>query len=193
MRAITLWQPWASLIAEGIKTIETRPKQHPWRSAIGETIAIHASRKPLREEIAFGGTLDACPADRPGHEHPNHPRGRPARLYVSAASWVELPLGAVVATCRLVDVVPTVDFRTEREDTRKRIEWIDDTLWLRVPSERPAQNITEQLPFGDFAPGRWALLLDDVRKLAHPVPCRGYQGLWTLPREIEVTAGLMVG
>ena len=40
MKAITLWQPWASLIADGRKTIETRSR--PW-SFIGP-IAIHASK-----------------------------------------------------------------------------------------------------------------------------------------------------
>lgn len=43
MKAISLHQPWASLVADGIKTIETRS----WRahaSAIGQRIAIHAAK-----------------------------------------------------------------------------------------------------------------------------------------------------
>lgn len=38
MKAITLWQPWASLIADGRKKIETRPR--PW-NYVGP-VAIHA-------------------------------------------------------------------------------------------------------------------------------------------------------
>lgn len=43
MRCLTLWQPWASLIAEGLKTIETRgrPLARPG-SLVGERLAIHA-------------------------------------------------------------------------------------------------------------------------------------------------------
>lgn len=43
MKAISLHQPWASLVADGIKAIETRS----WRahaSAIGQRIAIHAAK-----------------------------------------------------------------------------------------------------------------------------------------------------
>jgi hypothetical protein len=41
MKAITLHQPWASLIAYGLKTIETRPHDR-FRSLVGQTVAIHA-------------------------------------------------------------------------------------------------------------------------------------------------------
>ena len=30
MKAITLWQPWASLIVDGRKPIETRPRPDPY-------------------------------------------------------------------------------------------------------------------------------------------------------------------
>jgi len=39
--AITLWQPWASWIAVGLKTIETRGHQR-FRCLVGQVIAIHA-------------------------------------------------------------------------------------------------------------------------------------------------------
>jgi hypothetical protein len=34
-------------------------------------------------------------------------------------------------------------------------------------------------PFGDFFPGRWAWLLEDVEPLAKLVPATGKQGWWT--------------
>lgn len=40
MKAITLHQPWASLVAFGLKTIETRTHDR-FRSLVGQTIAIH--------------------------------------------------------------------------------------------------------------------------------------------------------
>ena len=43
MKALTLHQPWASLVAVGAKHIETRSWPCP-KSVIGERIAIHAGR-----------------------------------------------------------------------------------------------------------------------------------------------------
>lgn len=40
MKALTIWQPWASLIAIGAKKIETRP----WQTKYRGPIAIHASK-----------------------------------------------------------------------------------------------------------------------------------------------------
>ena len=51
MTAITIWQPWASLIAHGWKRYEFRSWKAPDR-LIGERIAIHAAmRKPSLEEV----------------------------------------------------------------------------------------------------------------------------------------------
>ena len=62
MKAVTLYQPWATLIVDGWKTIETRNWRPP-EYAIGQRIAIHAGKTlihgieiPLRSEIikAYG-------------------------------------------------------------------------------------------------------------------------------------------
>lgn len=44
MKTITLWQPWAQLIACGIKTIETRTHER-FKNLQGQTILIHAGQK----------------------------------------------------------------------------------------------------------------------------------------------------
>ena len=51
MKALTVWQPWASLIAAGVKPYEFRGWAAPqWIE--GQRIAIHAgARKPKRGEI----------------------------------------------------------------------------------------------------------------------------------------------
>ena len=46
MKAITLWQPWASFIAAGIKPYETRDWPPP-RWLIGKRIAVHAAKKAV--------------------------------------------------------------------------------------------------------------------------------------------------
>jgi hypothetical protein len=42
MKAITLWQPWASWIAWGLKTIETR-RHGRFSCLVGQRVAIHAA------------------------------------------------------------------------------------------------------------------------------------------------------
>lgn len=61
MNAISLWQPWASLIADERKRIETRHWAPPAR-LVGKRIAIHAAKKLDKEaakEFGYG------PADIP--------------------------------------------------------------------------------------------------------------------------------
>ena len=48
MRALTLHQPWASLIADGRKTVETRSWAPPV-ALLGERIAIHAGMMGSRD------------------------------------------------------------------------------------------------------------------------------------------------
>jgi hypothetical protein len=51
MKAITLWQPWASLVAIGAKPYEFRKWAAP-KSVVGQRIAIHAgARKVIRAEV----------------------------------------------------------------------------------------------------------------------------------------------
>lgn len=44
MKAISLWQPWATLVVRGIKTIETRTHGQ-FKSLEGRIVAIHAAKK----------------------------------------------------------------------------------------------------------------------------------------------------
>jgi hypothetical protein len=64
MRALTLTQPWAGLVASGIKLVENRPRSMIKREDFGKPFAIHASREidedvyaQLRENAP-----DVCPA-----------------------------------------------------------------------------------------------------------------------------------
>lgn len=52
MKALSLRQPWASLIADGHKTIETRT----WRTRYRGSLAIHASARPCGD-LPTGGIV----------------------------------------------------------------------------------------------------------------------------------------
>lgn len=88
MRALTLTQPWASLVAWGDKRIETRG----WWTAYRGALAIHAAKGFPR----WAATL--C------HDDPHF---RDALIARGIPRLSALPRGAVVATCRLVACVPT--------------------------------------------------------------------------------------
>lgn len=49
MKALTIWQPWASLVVAGAKPYEFRGWRPP-RSIIGQRIAIHAGARPIRRD-----------------------------------------------------------------------------------------------------------------------------------------------
>jgi activating signal cointegrator 1 len=85
MRAITVQQPWATLIAIGAKRIETRS----WATAYRGPLAIHAGLNTENIEYFFEA---------------------PFRALLEAAGIrgvSDLPLGVVVATARLVDCIET--------------------------------------------------------------------------------------
>lgn len=119
---------------------------------------------------------------------PPEDRGGEWALYAAPEFLGDLlPLGAVVATARLVDVVPIVSepILHQRcvgldEDGLVR-DWKPMTL-SHPPSESHghwAEATTEhEASLGDFTPGRYAWLLADVEPLAEPIPARGQRGLW---------------
>ena len=58
MKALTLIQPWATLIIDGCKTIETRS----WSTKVRGTVAIHAGKKVDKAAaIQFGYDPDKLP------------------------------------------------------------------------------------------------------------------------------------
>jgi hypothetical protein len=80
-KAITLTQPWATLVALGTKTVETRS----WQTGYRGPLLIHAGKR---------GTDLELEADLK------------ARWLLPS---VELPRGAIVARVRLADIRPTSD------------------------------------------------------------------------------------
>lgn len=94
MKAITVRQPWASLIAIGAKKIETRG----WSLGYRGPIAIHAGK-------------NFTPAAR-GFFY-----SQPFNKVLKDAGFVtahDLPLGAIVAVATLTDVISTTDVRMDR-------------------------------------------------------------------------------
>ncbi len=65
MKAITLWQPWASLIAIGAKKIETRSWATKYRGPLAIHAAIKAVEKPLYIDQRFIRLLQNAGYNKP--------------------------------------------------------------------------------------------------------------------------------
>lgn len=145
MKALSILQPWATLIACGAKRIETRswPTSHRGELAIHASLALDPDQLRLCETEPFLEALFAA-----GYEHPR-----------------DLPRGAVVATarvqdCRRVeDVMPSSTEQAFGDFTAGRWAWVlADVVRLRRPAPaRGALGLWTWTGAGD-APGQLSLL-----------------------------------
>ena len=153
MKALTLNQPWAMMVPLKAKQIETRS----WSTRYRGRLAIHASKKLTLPELAlcyqppFRDVLTNSGIDIMGGEL------RPGNH--------KFPLGAVIATCELVDCI-----RTDQMRVGGLVAWNRDSSYWSLTNQEKA--------FGDYSPGRYAWLLDNVQMLPEPIPAKGALGLW---------------
>ena len=147
--AITLHQPWATLIALGIKTVETRSWAAPGR-LLGQTIAIHAGRRVVRQ--------------------PGEAIERELRVHWGDDWRLNMPMGAVVATATLAGMA-----RVEHVNpvTGHAVHDIGTETGCAVGAAR-----TRIDPWGYFSSGRWLWFLADVKALPEPAPAVGRQSFW---------------
>ena len=149
MYAISLWQPWASLIAEGIKVQETRNWAPP-KHLIGERIAIHAAKRRLTkaELRELPSMIHHDMSVRYGH------------------FWEEdVPYGAVVATVELGGACRVIG--------KDKMLGLEGRL---IYTNEPCRLFSDI--YGDYSVGRIIWSLKDIEKLPEPVPAAGKQGFW---------------
>lgn len=178
MKAISLWQPWASLIACGAKPYETRDWAPP-AALIGHYIAIHAAKKIDKDAAEFAEELCYGQHKEGGFElaeklSASCDRAPDSIMGIFGNSC--MPIGCIVATAMLDaafklgepaqgTVIPAASV-VERMTSRP----MPDCLTVRYDT------------FGDYAPGRWAWLLRDVKPTNPPIPMKGAQGFFELPQ-----------
>lgn len=142
MKAITILQPWASLIACGAKRIETRS----WATKYRGPIAIHAGKAlPSNDRQIIADTL-------------------------YEKQLFHLPLGAVIASADFVDCVRIDVINAEKIEAATAAR-LANFQWI----------FGREFAFGDYTPGRYAWILDNVRRI-DPIPAKGQQGLWNWDR-----------
>lgn len=167
MKTLTLWQPWASLIALGMKRIETRP----WTTKYRGPLAIHAGKRPAVDGEAPGRVaLDGLGEPvywlpEPWTEEDQVANGQPAD---GDLLGFPLPLGAIVGTCQLIEVVPT-DMTLEHH-----LHWCSPqphtSPWFFHEWRGWWVACDTQEKWGNFAPGRFAWLLADLQPVWQRCP-----------------------
>jgi len=196
VKALTVRQPWASLIVLGIKTIETRSWKLP-AAMVGQRIAIHAgAARPTSASAQDVGDWQVNPDGRNGFSVRHWPSARKlgvgrnliCTLYPELAAdekesrgvYHRLPLGAIVGYVTLGEDLPIVNSLGTPDDPLPRIcNVTGDGRGLRLmrPLVFPSADITDQRPYGDFTPGRhgWTLLDPEP---CEPIPAKGRLGFW---------------
>lgn len=156
-KALTLWQPWASLIAAGIKKVETRP----WMTHYRGPLLIHAAKflptwnvlDELLRQDEFRRAVDTLVLIQMRDE------GETSSV-VDIKEFIEaLPRGAVVAKCELVECG-----------------------LARVAKKFLSQ---QEIACGYYEEDQFAWMLDDIESVDPPVPVKGKQRLWTPPEWLQ--------
>lgn len=178
MKAISLWQPWASLIACGAKPYETRSWAPP-RDLIGQPIAIHAAKKVEKGAGAFADDLMYGQHQPGGFDLAEKLAATmsktPDELMGLFGKATTMPIGCIVAIARL-------DAAFQLGDPAQGTAVPAAKVVRRITSREMPECFTVRYDdFGDYAPGRWAWLLRDVKPLNPPVPMKGHQGFFDLP------------
>jgi hypothetical protein len=148
MRALTLTQPWAGLVAAGIKLVENRPRHMIKRDDVGARFAIHASREVV--DGVYERIRELAP-----------------ELYRGVKLNLEMPWWRLSRITSAVIAVATLD--SILDPLACGIDPDSDEARAALPTDQ------RRWFFGPIG-----YVLRDVRALATPVPCRGYQAFWTL-------------
>lgn len=164
IRCLSLWQPWASLVAWGEKQIETRS----WGTNYRGLVAIHAAKRWTLEE-------KNCCFDEPFRSVLTK------RTVIRQEQYLHdnrLPFGAVIAVATLSDCIKMNQICEKRPRPGYEVLYGSGSFLSVL-------NLTDkEYAFGNYAPGRFAWMLSDIRALPKPIPFRAMQGLFTLPDDV---------
>lgn len=164
MKALTIWQPWASLIVAGAKPYEFRGWRAP-RPLIGQRVVIHAAaRKVDMDEVRDLFHLRHFRNCDEGHklawaetcliaEH--------AAAVLNQAMEGRLPMAAGLGTAII-------------GEPRNGIEIAEE-----FGVARANDSVRDEY-------ANWGWPLTDIERWEEPIPMRGAQGSWTWPTAEQV-------
>lgn len=193
MNVITVRQPYASLIVAGIKLWETRPyppngDMRPkgvrglpgLRIDRGERIAIHAAQRWAPGWLRWYSP-ERSDADS---DRLNVLESVGVDFHECGDNWWKidtrsLPLGAIIGIVEVTRCLPVADYDTCTFGIHEpHICTSDSGRDLALVENGAETTISDQLPYGDWQPGRWAWRLVDPQP-CDPIPAKGKQGVWS--------------
>lgn len=129
MKALTIWQPYATFIALGIKEFETRH----WLTNYRGPLLIHAAKRPL-------GLDEKFLIERLSEKY--------SLIGLLLLPIVEYPLGAIICKVDVVDCVPTGSFTPNNLERmlggweEGRFAWkFEDVKALNIPDVSGKQGL----------------------------------------------------
>lgn len=178
LRALTVHEPWASLIAYELKPVENRT----WVSTfmLGRRVAIHAGQKvdfegaevlielaAVRGEVVYrqARRKDVVRVDR------SHPQAKPAYLDLTipvGGEWIPMPLYSMA-----ILAVATVR------------GFVHESGQVIVPegASEEERAYVAGVRLHPYFSGPWGWVLGDVKRLEVPARLSGAQGLWMVPQD----------
>lgn len=174
MKALTVWQPWASLIIEGAKPYEFRGWRAP-KSIIGQRVVIHAAARNIdRAEVLV--LLDII------KRGPDSWKAETC-LHCDEA----LPILEMAATTGFRRESGYIDLKAHGD-----LPWACGLGTAIVGEPRLGTEIAEE--FGvprandsdrdEHANWGWPML--EIERWPEPIPMKGMQGFWTWPEPSDV-------
>ncbi len=178
-------QPYASLIMAGIKPWETRTG--PLNGDMRPTGVRGVPGLRVNRGDRIGIAASACIPRN--HEHRNADDDLPVWIDERVCGhweWTENvndytagglyrwrgQLGVLLGTVQVLDCLPIID--TERgwhlDTDTPGAAIVNDGDTLTLIDGRIEHDLTDQLPIGDWAPGRWAISVTDPIPTTDPLP-----------------------
>lgn len=169
MKCLSLWQPWASLVAHGKKRVETRG----WPLRYRGPLLIHAAKKWNREMAdlchrvePFASVLKELGMTTPpvGGQRVQTP--------------TNMPFGEIVGRVDVVECYPVSEVGSLGE------LFGPDTELVHLPGHPKYFSLQigrNERAFGDYSAGRFAILCEKAVAFKEPIPYRGAQGLFDVP------------
>lgn len=159
IQTISLWQPWASLIALNFKQYETRG----WATNYRGVLAIHAAKRPVCKE------------------------GKRLIVYLNELLELDidlerLPLGALVALTDLTDCSRMVFRESSAGEAKPPMIEPDAPEIIAIESVSELEHAV-----GDWRSGRYAWKLENAGAI-DPIPYSGRQRLFTAEIPLSLLA-----
>lgn len=153
MKVISILQPWASLIIQGHKKIETRS----WNTKYRGELLIHASagKKPVCRSLMLDFQQEFS--------------------HLNLQKFESLPFGAIIGKVNLIATVQSIHCFSGNQF--EITNYSSDVVNGHFPKD--LFEITDQeLAFGDYSENRFGWLLSDPIIFENPIPAKGKLGLW---------------